>query len=112
MATPVQAVFGRDMLFNLMSVVDWQVVTAASQRQVDIDNVRENARWVTHDYVIGNLVYVEMTGIYCKLDYKKQVPYVVVVVVFLDTGPWGVSKLWSGYVPTLDRYPTGPRLCC
>ena len=40
MPKPVQAVFGRDMLFNLASVVDWLVVTATKQLQVDIDNVR------------------------------------------------------------------------
>ena len=56
MATPGQSVFGRYMLFNLGSVVDWKVVTAAKQRQVDIDNVRENPRRVTHDYEIG--IYV------------------------------------------------------
>ena len=28
-ATPGQAVFGRDMLFNLVSIVDWRVVTDA-----------------------------------------------------------------------------------
>ena len=36
MATPVQAVFGRDMLFTLASVVDWRVVTSVNQRQIDI----------------------------------------------------------------------------
>ena len=40
MATPGQAIFGRYMLFNLASVFDWQVVTAAKQCQVEIDNVR------------------------------------------------------------------------
>ena len=49
MATPVQAVFVRDMLFNLESFVDWRVATAAKQSQVDIDNVIENAKQVTHD---------------------------------------------------------------
>ena len=29
MATPGQDIFGRDMIFNLTSVVDWRVVTAA-----------------------------------------------------------------------------------
>ena len=29
MATPGQSVFVRDMIFNLISVVDWKVVTAA-----------------------------------------------------------------------------------
>ena len=46
-----------------------------NQSQVDIDNVRENGKQVTHDYAIGNQFYVEMTGIYRKLDYKKQVTY-------------------------------------
>ena len=53
-ATPGQAVFGRDILFNLTSVLDWKVVTAAKQRQVEIDNVRKNARRVTHEYTIVN----------------------------------------------------------
>ena len=54
---------GRDMLFNLLSVVDWRVVTTVKQHQVDIDNVIENARQVTHDCAIGNRVSVERTGI-------------------------------------------------
>ena len=43
MSTPGQDIFVRDMLFKLASFVDWQVATAAKQRQVDIDNVRENS---------------------------------------------------------------------
>ena len=69
------------MLFNLASVVDWRVVNAANQRQVDIDNVRENAKWVTHDYAIEDQVYVEITGIYCKLDYRKQELYRITEVL-------------------------------
>ena len=67
MAIPGQAVFDRDMLFNLTSVVYWLVVTAAKQCQLDIDNIRGNAKQVTHDYAIGDHVYVEMTGIYRKI---------------------------------------------
>ena len=40
METPGQSIFGRDMIFNLTSVVYWQVVTTVNQRQVDIDNVQ------------------------------------------------------------------------
>ena len=57
MATPCQAVFGRDMLFNLASVVYWRVLTYTKQQQVDIDNVQQNTRKVTHEYKIGNQVY-------------------------------------------------------
>ena len=60
MDTSGQSVFGRDMLFSLTSVVDWKVATATKQHQVDIDNFRENANQVTHDYAIGDRVYVEM----------------------------------------------------
>ena len=39
-ATPGQVVFDRDVIFNLASVVDWQVINSEKQRQVDIDNVQ------------------------------------------------------------------------
>ena len=58
MATPGQVIFSRDILSNLASVVDWRVVTAAKQRQVDIDNSREIAKQFMHDYAIGDYVYV------------------------------------------------------
>ena len=64
MATPGNNVFNRDMIFNLVSVVDWQVLTAERQQQVDIDNVQENARRFTHDYEISDRVYAKMTDIY------------------------------------------------
>ena len=63
-ATPGRSVFGRGMILNLASVVDWQVITAVKKRQVDIDNDQENVRRVTHHYVNGDIVYVEITGIY------------------------------------------------
>ena len=75
MDTLGQAVYDIDMLFNLTSVVHWQVATAANQCQVDIDNVQENARRVTHDYAIGNQFYVKMTDIYRRVNYNIQGPY-------------------------------------
>ena len=71
MTTTVQDVFGRDMELNLVSVVYFQVVTAVKQQQVDINNDQENNRIVTHDYAIGDKVYVGITGIYLKLYYNK-----------------------------------------
>ena len=69
-AMPGQDFFGRDMIFNLASVIEWRVMTALKQRQVDMDNVLENDRQVTHDYAIGNQVHVEITCIYRKLYYS------------------------------------------
>ena len=30
------------MIFNLVSVIDWRVITAANRQQVDVDNSEEN----------------------------------------------------------------------
>jgi hypothetical protein len=73
--TPGQLVFGRDMIFNLSTVVDWKTITETKQTQVDRDNLRENARRVTHDYAVGDLVYIKIDGIKRKLDNKKKGPY-------------------------------------
>ena len=63
MATPGQAVFVRDMLFNLASVVDWRVVTSVKQRQLDIDNVREISKQVICDSlgVFSDIINVYLT---------------------------------------------------
>ena len=81
------------MLLNPASVVDCQVVTVDKHQQVSIDNFRENSRQVTHDYTISDQFYVEMTGIYRKLDYKKQGPYIVT-----DLFPNGTVQLQHGQV--------------
>ena len=58
MAPSGQAIFGRDMIFNLTSVLDKQVVPTADQQQADIDKLQGNARRVMHDYAIGDQVYL------------------------------------------------------
>ena len=77
-ATSIQAVNDIDTIFNSVVVVNWQVITANNQRQVDIDDVCKNARQVRHNYIVGYLVYVDMTSVYHKLDYKKYGPYRII----------------------------------
>ena len=60
---------------------------------MDIDNARENSRRVTYDYAIGYLVYVEMTDIYHKLDYKKQGMYIIIEVITHSTVKFQRVKL-------------------
>ena len=43
-----QAVFGRDMIFNVALVVDWKVINPNKKYQLDIDNLLEKDRRVTH----------------------------------------------------------------
>jgi EamA domain-containing membrane protein RarD len=49
-ATPAQLVFGRDMIFNIKTVVNWNLIQKRKQSQVDIDYSRENKCHVACDY--------------------------------------------------------------
>ena len=72
--TPGQSIFCRNIIFNIA------FITAGKQQQVEIENVQENYRQSTREYTIGNLLYVEITGLYRELDYKKQGPYIITEV--------------------------------
>ena len=66
-STPYQTLPGRDMILNLASVVEMQVITAKNKQQFDIDIANENTKQVGFDYNTGYLVYVYKIGIYYKL---------------------------------------------
>ena len=74
-ATPAQLVFGRDMMFNLSTLVNWKDLSIKKQALVDKANLRENRNRVDHDYQVDDLVYITKDGIYKKLDSPKQGPY-------------------------------------
>ena len=77
MDTSGKSVLGRYIIFNLASVVEWRVITDRKKLQVNIDHVCKSAKRVRYDYAIGNLVYVDNTDIYRKLDYNKQGPHII-----------------------------------
>ena len=53
-ATPAQLVFGRDMIFNLKTLINWKKMSIQRQKKVDKANKRQNAkRILDYDYRIG-----------------------------------------------------------
>jgi len=68
------------MIFNLSSVVDWRAITLRKQKQVDRDNLRENAKRISYDYAVGNQIYIKQEGIARKLDDFKEGPYQITQV--------------------------------
>jgi Integrase core domain. len=76
-ATPAQLVFGRDMIFNIKTIVDWRTITARKQKQVIKDNLRENKGRIDHQYSVGDKVYLRPTGIQRKLEMQKKGPYCI-----------------------------------
>jgi EamA domain-containing membrane protein RarD len=57
-ATPAQLVFGHGMIFNIKTVVNWDIIRKQKQSQVDFDNSRENKCRVAYDYKVGQKVYL------------------------------------------------------
>ena len=70
--SPSSLVFGRDMIFNVSTIINWQTTLNDKQTQVDKDNLRENSRRTAHDYAVGEQVFVKIKGVKRKLDPPKK----------------------------------------
>ena len=82
-ATPGEAIFGRDMLFDIPFIADWSEIGRRRQELVDKNNARENSRRLPYDYVVGSkcLIINEINGeIQRKARDKHEGPYTVTQV--------------------------------
>ena len=69
-STSSQYVYGRYMLFKIVPVVDWRVITVRKHQKVHVYSVHKRSKQVRFDYSIVYVVYTDKPGIYHKLDYK------------------------------------------
>jgi hypothetical protein len=52
-ASPGAAIFGQDMLFDIMFIADWQKIGEHRQRLTDLNNAHENKGRIVYDYKVG-----------------------------------------------------------
>jgi hypothetical protein len=62
-ASPGAAIFGRDMLFNIPFIADWQKIGECRQRLTDLNNAHENKGRIDYDYKVGQQVLLRKEGI-------------------------------------------------
>ncbi len=62
-ASPGAAIFGRDMLFDIPFIADWQKIGEHRQRLTDLNNTRENDGMIDYDYKVGQKVLLQKEGI-------------------------------------------------
>jgi hypothetical protein len=62
-ASPDAAIFGRDMLFDIPFIADWQKIGEHRQRLTDLNNARENKGRIDYDYEVGQKVLLRKEGI-------------------------------------------------
>ena len=72
-----QAIFGRDMLFNVPSLADWKKVGECRQMRFDQNNVWENRNWIDFDYTIGQQVLFIKVCILCKSESRHEESYLL-----------------------------------
>src|SRR5687767_7031163 len=68
--TPGQLVFGKDMIFNIKHVANWELICQNKQKLVDENNKRKNAMKVEHIYKKGSLVLLKR-----GTENKYKTPY-------------------------------------
>jgi hypothetical protein len=62
-ASPGAAIFGRDMLFDIPFIADWQKIGEYRQRLTDLNNAREHEGRIDYDYKVGQKVLLRKEGI-------------------------------------------------
>jgi hypothetical protein len=67
-ASPGAAIFGRDMLFGIPFITDWQKIGENWQQLTDLNNARENKVRIDYDYKVGQKVLVWKESILRKAE--------------------------------------------
>jgi hypothetical protein len=67
-ASPGAAISGRDMLFDILFIADWQKIGEHRQRLTDLNNARENKGSIDYAYKVGQKVLLRKEGILCSAD--------------------------------------------
>jgi hypothetical protein len=62
-ASPDAAIFGRDMLFDIPLIADWQKIGEHRQQLIDLNTARENKGRIDYDYKDGQKVLLRKEGI-------------------------------------------------
>jgi hypothetical protein len=81
--SPGAAIFGRDMLFDIPYIADWNKIGDYRQRQTDLNTQRENNSRVDYDYKVGGKVLVWKDGILRKTESQY------------DSKPWTITSVHS-----------------
>jgi hypothetical protein len=80
-ASPDAAIFGRNMLFDIPFIADWNKIGDYGQHQTDLNTARMNSKQVDYDYKVGDKVLLTEEGILRKAEspYSKE-PWTITTV--------------------------------
>ena len=97
-ASPGAAIFGRDMLFDIPYVADWNKIGDFRQHQTDRNNERENKARVDYDYKVGGKVLIRKDGILRKSESRY------------DSEPWTITTVHTNGTIRVERGSKSERI--
>ncbi len=106
-ASPGAAIFGRDMLFDIPFIADWQKLGEHRHQLTDLNNPRENKGRIDYDYKVGQKVLVLKESILRKSEsiwHRK--PWLITSV-----HPNGTIKGSTRKQNRTDEYPKSKTVC-
>jgi hypothetical protein len=65
-SSPGAAIFGHDMLFDILFIADWKTIGEHRQKLTDCNTDQENEGRIDYDYKVGEKILVQNEGIICK----------------------------------------------
>ena len=80
-ASPGAEIFGRDMLFDIPFLADWNKIGDYRQRQTDLNTEHENRTCKDWDYKFGDKVLLRKGGILRKSESRY------------DRDPWTITSV-------------------
>ena len=95
---PGAAIFGRDMLFDIPYIADWNAIGQRRQKIAVQTNERENAHRLDYDYVVGQKVMLANDG---KILRKAEDRYL---------GPFTVTQIHTNGTIRIQRGSMSERL--
>merc|ERR1712173_79562 len=78
--SPGAALFGRDMLYDIPYLADWNAIGQRRQSRVSRNNIDENKSRVNYDYTVGQKVLLRQDGIKRKAAAMYIGPYTITQV--------------------------------
>jgi hypothetical protein len=90
-APPGAAIFGRDMLFDIPFIADWQNIGERRQRLTDLNNARENKGRIDYDYKVGQKVLLRKEGVLRNAESRWHIK------------PWLITSVHTNGTITVQR---------
>jgi hypothetical protein len=97
-ASPGAAIFGRDMLFDIPSLADWNKIGDHRQHLTDLNTIRENRSRRDWDYKVGDKVLLRKDGILRKSESRYE------------CDPWTITSVHTNGTIRVQRGTKSERL--